>query len=121
MSNLFCGSISDSEITKQSGLLELIESGDAIMADKGFTIRDLLSAKGAYLNIPPFNWNGRFTSEEVMCTHEIASLRIHVERAIRRVKEYQLFSSPIQLSTTGTVNQLWAVACLLTNFYGPLF
>ena len=39
VSNLFIGGISDQELTRHSGLLDLIESGDSVMADKGFDIR----------------------------------------------------------------------------------
>ena len=53
-------------------------------------------------------------------TKTIASLRIHVERAIRRVKEYHFFDSDVPLSNLGSVNQLYSIACLLTNFQGPL-
>ena len=53
-------------------------------------------------------------------TKTIASLRIHVERAIRRVKEYHFFDSDVPLSTLGSVNQLYSIASLLTNFQGPL-
>ena len=53
-------------------------------------------------------------------TKTIASLRIHVERAIRRVKGYHFFDSDVPLSTLGSVNQLYSIACLLTNFQGPL-
>ena len=50
----------------------------------------------------------------------IAKLRIHVEREIRRIKEYHIFDSPVPLSMVGTVNQIYTVVCLLTNFQGPL-
>lgn len=53
-------------------------------------------------------------------TKSIAKLRIHVERAIRRCKEFHLFDSDIALATLGSINQLFTVACLLTNFQGPL-
>ena len=53
-------------------------------------------------------------------TETIASLRIHVERALRGVKEYHFFDSDVLLSTLGSVNQLFSLACVLTNFQGPL-
>ena len=122
VSRLYCGSISDKSITSQSGILDLIEHGDAVMADKGFLIEDLLLARNASLIIPPFlGPKGQFSKEEVDKTHAIARLRIHIERAIRRVKEYHIFDSPIALSLAGSINQIWTVCCLLTNFKGPLF
>ena len=63
---------------------------------------------------------GQFTNQEVEQTQIIAKLRIHVERHIRRVKEYHLFDGVIPLLMVGTINQLWTVANLLTLFKGPL-
>ena len=42
---LWTGSISDKEIVRNSGLVNLLEEGDAVMADKGFLVRDLLVMK----------------------------------------------------------------------------
>ena len=113
--------MSDVEITKLNGLVDLIEEGDAVMADKGFTIEKMLKEKKATLNIPPFLISGhRFTPAQVNETQEIAKVRIHVERAINRIKVNKLFSSPMPLALTGSVNQIWTVATLLTNFQGPL-
>ena len=53
VSKLYGGSISDRELTVKSGLLDLLEPEDSVMADKGFTIADLLAAQGVSLNIPP--------------------------------------------------------------------
>lgn len=50
MSSLYTGSISDKEITRVSGLLDLLEPGDTVMADKGFEIGDMLREKGIGLN-----------------------------------------------------------------------
>ena len=48
------GGISDKEITKQSGILTLLERRDNVMADRGFVINDLLEPLGGTVNIPPF-------------------------------------------------------------------
>ena len=54
VSSLYTGGISDKEITRCSGILDLLEPGDSVMADKGFDINDLLREKNVELNIPPF-------------------------------------------------------------------
>lgn len=92
VSPLFTGCISDREITRCSGLLDLLERNDAIMADKGFNIEDLLLEKGVQLNLPPYlNNQGQFPVEQVKETKKIARVRIHVERTIRRLKEFHIF------------------------------
>lgn len=48
ISTLYGGSICDRELFMQSGLLDKLEVGDAVMADKGFNIADLLETKGNY-------------------------------------------------------------------------
>ncbi|KAG1663938.1 THAP domain-containing protein 3 [Nymphon striatum] len=123
VSSLHLGSISDKAITRLSGILDLLEPGDQVMVDKGFVIKDLLEEVGASLVIPPFLTANRsqFEADEVSMTQSIARLRVHVERAIRRVKCYHIFDRPIPLTLAGSINQIWSVCCLLTNFYGNLF
>lgn len=122
VSNLYTGSISDKEITKESGILSLLEPGDEVIADKGFLIKDLLSEIDVKLVIPTFlGPSGQFSKDEITYTQEIARLRVHVERAIRRIKEYHIFDGVMPLSLCGSVNQLWTVCALLTNFQGPIF
>lgn len=122
VSALYTGSISDREITRRSGLIELLERSDGVMADKEFTIEELLTPQNCTLNIPPFlREKPQFSADDVKKTQEIAKLRIHVERAIRRAKEFHLFDSIVPLSLFSSINQLWTVCCILTNFKGPLF
>lgn len=91
------------------------------MADRGFEIEDLLLVKNVTLNLPPFlQSKSQFASHEVEETKSIARLRIHVEGAIRRLKEFHIFDSDIPLNTLGSVNQTYNKACLQTNFQGPL-
>ncbi|XP_035282639.1 uncharacterized protein LOC118232112 [Anguilla anguilla] len=120
VSKLFTGSISDQELTKESGILALLEPGDEVMADKGFFIEKSLQEVGAKLIIPPFRHKSQFSREETERTQAIARLRILVERAIRKVKEYHIWDSPIPLTLAGTVNQIWSNCCVMVNYQGPL-
>ena len=42
----------DKNITVQSGLLDLLDHGDSVMADKGFDIEECWAEIGVSLNIP---------------------------------------------------------------------
>ena len=88
ISQLYVGSISDVELTRVSGYLETLngKEGVSVMADRGFTVRDLLAEKGVTLNIPPFmDGKQQLEPEEIQRGRQIASLRIHVERTIGRI------------------------------------
>lgn len=104
VSKFWSGNISDRKITVDSKFLDLISPGDEVMADRGFQIKDLLTMKGAYLNMPPFtherrNGKGRvLSSKQILETRKIASLRIHVERAIRRLKSYKMLAGILPLN-----------------------
>lgn len=51
------------------------------------------------LNIPPFlSEKGKFDEEEVETAQSIASVRIHVERAISRIKMYKIINNVVPLS-----------------------
>ena len=69
VSDLYAGSTSDKEITRHCGLLELLNTGDAVMADKGFDIRYELMLIGIGLNIPPFaKKNTQMPARDVVST-----------------------------------------------------
>ena len=56
------------------------------MTHCGFEIQDLLAPRRVYLNIPPFmRSKDQLNPDEEDETREIASVRIHVERAIEKV------------------------------------
>ena len=69
ISDLFEGSISDVDIFDQCGIIHQINPGDALLADKRFTIQHLLLTKQATTFIPLFlGKRDAFTKEEVMLT-----------------------------------------------------
>ena len=85
---MYVGSITDVELTHISGQLTALEDkpGISIMADRGFTIKDMLKKLKIDLNIPPFlDGRSQLPPEEIEAGRKIASLRIHVERVIGRL------------------------------------
>ena len=116
ISQLYTGSISDREIVVRSGLLDLpLKENDSIMADKGFTIQDLLPL-GVSLYIPPFlGSSAQMPTEDVILTQEIASLCIHVERAVNKIKTFHIWDGVVPLHQFTLVNQMLAVCAILCN------
>lgn len=99
--------------------MDLLEPGYAIMADHGFTIDDILPS-GITLNIPPrMNSSGQLTESEHTSTCRIASVRIHVEHAMERIKNYQILHN-FPNSMHNRINQIFFVCAVLTNFLPPL-
>ena len=90
VSSLYTGGISDKEITRCSGILDLVEPGDSVMADKGFDISYELLTRGCKLNMPPF------------------------------IKQYHILSTVIPLSISPFVNNIWFICCALSLFHPPL-
>ena len=91
------------------------------MADRGFTIESDLKELKVDLNIPSFlGGRAQLTAAEVQESPTIVSVRIHVERAIQRVKKFKVIRNEIPLTLHGLGNQLWTVCCLLCNFLPPL-
>jgi hypothetical protein len=126
VSKLFTGSISDNELTRQSGFLdvlkdllsiEFLNEGDAIMADKGFTIHDDLQKLNLELNIPPFTSSTQqMTKAETEKTQKIAKHRIHIERLIAKIKKYKIVSNRIPTNMFSSIDKIWTICCFLTMF-----
>lgn len=116
VSQLYTESIFDREIVRRSSLLDLpFQDKDSVMADKGFTITDLLPL-GVSLNLPPIlGGSNQMPAEDVVKTQEIASLRIHIEQAINKIKNFHIWDQVIPLHQIGVVNQMWTVCAVLCN------
>jgi hypothetical protein len=126
ISDLWGGNVSDRYITEHSGFLDLLEAGDEVMADRGFTIRDLLAFRRCKLTIPPFTkkckWGKgkKLNTADIKKTRQIARLRIHVERAIGRLKEWRLINQTMPLKLKPIANQLLVIAGFFCNLLPPL-
>ena len=107
ISQLHTGRISDQEICHRSEFFSLLQQklnagellpGDAVMADKGFLIQHELEEMGLCSNIPPFLRDKvRFSPLENIQTHTIAQHRIHVERAIAKIRRFSIFERRIHI------------------------
>ena len=77
--------------------------------------------QGVVLNIPSMKTSDQFTEKELTTTRRIASLRIHVERAIGQIKNFGILTD-VPNSMARVANQviLFYVCALLANFHGPL-
>ena len=121
VSHLYGRRISDKVITQECGLIDLLEPGNDVMADRGFDIQHLLAPKKVTLNIPPFmRGKAQLSLGEEMETRRIASVRIHVERAIERIKNYRVLQGVIPIVLHAQLDQIWFICCVLTNFLPPL-
>ena len=118
-SALWAGSISDKQITFNSGILNLCERGDSIMADKGFLISDLTTPRGISLIVPPLKMK-RFTRREVEETRRIANLRIDVERAVERVKNFRILQGVLPITLAHQATNIWKICVCLSNLLPPL-
>ena len=124
VSHLYPGRISDKEIVKKSNFCQLIEIGDQYLADKGFEIHDLISLRGGslYTDTSPkrYSISDQFTESQCFESMSIANVRIHIERAIKRIKAWHIFNQVLPLSGYGSINQVWIVCALLVNLQNPI-
>ena len=123
ISPVYVGSISDVELTRTCGFLTALSDkpGISIMADRGFTIKDMLRDLNIELNIPPFlDGRRQLPPQEVESGRKIASLRVHVERAIGRIKTFSILKGVIPLSMARITNQIVCICAFLTNFQPAL-
>ena len=109
ISPAYVGTITDVELTRISGLLTALQDkpGISIMDDRGFAIKDMLKELKIDLNIPLFlDGRSQLPPEEIKAGRKIASLRIHVERVIGRLKSYNILKETIPLSMARITNQI---------------
>ena len=116
-----CQKKAGSDILKNKVAVGEILADDAVMADKGFDIGDELKNANLHLNIPPFLANqSAFSEGDVIKTQTVAQHRIHIERAIGKVRRFQIFSIEIPVTMFEIINQIWTVCCMLSNFIEPI-
>ena len=118
----FSGNSSDRFVVENSDFLSLLKPGQRILADRGFTARDIIASKRAFLTIPSFLCGAaKLTGHQAMETRTIAEVRIRVENAIKRLKDFHAVSgtSPNRMNKK-ILDDMVIVACALCNLRPPL-
>ena len=117
-SRAWAGRASDKYIIKNSDFVSHIEVGDGVMADRGFDILAEMTPLGAQLIIPAFKGSHRaqISSEEIMQSKRVSEVRIHVERAIGRIRTFHILDTDMKLNMKDISEQIFTVCAFLTNF-----
>ena len=91
------------------------------MADRGFQIKEDLLHYYCSLSIPPgARVKSQMTTAECSKTKEVANLRIHVERAINRLKEYKVLKNTLPINMLPLADEIIRACAALINFQPPL-
>lgn len=117
------GRKSDSQLTIESGLIDLLEDGDTVHADKGFPeIKKIIDNDGkkCLIVMPPFlEKKKEFSEAETKSTYNIARVRIHVERIIQRLRTYHILNK-ITENLFNCLDDIIHVCCVLVNLQQPI-
>ena len=110
VSNLYSGSIIDKEIVNVSGFQEKLHPGNAVMADKGFNIQDLLVLHNALLIAPPI-----MRRNNVCTSINCHKKSCNIERMIRRLKLFTFLRGVIPLTCKPYITSAVTVSAILVN------
>ena len=129
VSKCWGGRVSDKHLTSSCGFLEKLMHGDLVLADRGFDISNELALRGATLAIPPFTkGKSQLSQREVEESRSLSRIRIHVERAIGRLKIYKMLHCNLPITLVkrphekpyATIDKILIVCSALCNLHPPL-
>lgn len=127
VSYAYPGKITDYEITKVCGVMDLLEEGDLLLADRGFNIADILSEKMSALLVGHTHavgekerMEGKYTYDQLLQMQRYSNLRIHVERAMASIKRMACLQRVIRHDQKHLIAPIIGIAAMLSNYGRPL-
>lgn len=120
----FGGRTTGTCVVESCDFIKSLNSGMCIMADRGFKhIEQYVKKSGITLVRPPSVEKGsQMTKSEAKETKQIASLRIHIERVIRRVREFYMLRphACLNFNFVKILDDIIIIACALINLQDSL-
>ncbi|KAJ8668900.1 hypothetical protein QAD02_000159 [Eretmocerus hayati] len=121
LSDVYGGRASDKAIFVQSGILDKLDpTRDAVMVDKGFSIETECLENHIQLIIPPKLKAKQMPRDDVLLTNKIAAARVHVERAIQRMKLWDIVRSKVQWILIPYIDDIFTIIGGLVNYQNPI-
>ncbi|KAJ8671885.1 hypothetical protein QAD02_003144 [Eretmocerus hayati] len=118
------GRASDVSVVENCGYLDVLPEACSVLADRGFKGLDpLLQKKKCDLIRPPsVQKETKCSKEEVKLTKQIASIRIHVERTINRIRNYRILDIHARIDNhlIGHLDSMVNIVCGLVNLQTPI-
>ena len=116
------GSISDKEITKQSGYLDMMESYTELIVDKGFSISNECAAKRIYVAVlPGKRGSSQMLSSEFTKTNKIAKTRTLVELVIRRLKVFRFIPNEVLINMLTYIDDILQTCAAISNMQSSIY
>lgn len=122
-SKAYSGKASDKFIFNKENLIDKFDPyNDAIMMDKGTLIEDELLERGLQMVRPSFFRSelGQFEEAEQICNTKIARLRVHVERAIQRIKIFAILTDRMEWNVLPQVDNIIYLCAAMANLSNPI-
>ena len=121
-SDAYGGSISDKQLTMDSGYLDLVDPHTEIMVDKGFNIIEECAARFINVHVPPGKrGQSQMLAKDLRKTTDVAKLRILVEQVIRRFKTFHIIAKELPISLTHNLDDIVIICAALTNLQNPIY
>ena len=121
ISRAFGGRVSDKVVTQRSGYLDMLEIGDLVLADRGFLISEDIAARNCFLAIPAFTkGQTQLTQQQVESSRQMSRVRIHVERAIGRIKKFRILTTQMSLNMVSHCDSILTICAAISNLQPKL-
>ncbi|XP_065658233.1 uncharacterized protein LOC136082739 [Hydra vulgaris] len=109
ISKAYGGQASDRHITEDCNVINMFSEGSMCLADRVVLVCPPLKKKGQH-----------FTQAKIQSAKEIAQTRVHVERSIRRLKEFRICKNELSLTMLDLIDHIYVICGALSNIQPPI-